>query len=122
MENTTIFSTSYPLRILIAEDHRDPQSTTKNMLCTLGYHPEVAANSSEMLQMAGAKAYDLILLDIDMPEAEQMIADRLRTKGGFRQICLEARMDHCIRKPVDLRELRLQLKACSLLTGSCQIR
>ena len=137
MENTTFFSTIYPLRILIAEDHPDPQSTTKNMLCTLGYHPEVAANGREMLQMAGTKAYDLILMDINVPEAEKMIADRLRTKGatrpliiamtgtkkaGLRQVCLEAGMDHCIQKPVDPRELRLQLKACSLLTGSCQIR
>lgn len=103
----------------------------------LGYRPEVAADSKEMLTMTKAGSYDVILMDVDMPEAEQLLPGRLQTEGArrplvigltdcmkpdFRQMCLQARMDHCICTPVDAQELELQLKACSVLTGNSRVQ
>ena len=137
MENTATFSFKYPLKILIAEIGRDLRSSTLEMLRTLGYRPEVAADSNEMLTMTKANSYDVILMDVHMPEAEQMLPGQLRTgdarrplvigltdsgKPDFQQICLQARMDHCICMPVDAREFKLQLKACSVLTGNSRVR
>ena len=137
MENTATFSFNYPLRILIAERGRDLPSSTLDMLCTLGYRPEVAVNSNEMLTMTKANSYDVIMMDIDMAEAEQMLPGQLRPGGagrplviglsdrmkpGFQELCLQARMDHCISTPVDPREFKLQLKACSVLTGNRRVQ
>lgn len=136
MENSAAFSFKYPLKILLAECGRDICSSVLEMLCMLGYRPEVAADSSEVLTMANNTSFDVILMDIHMPEAEQILPGQLRAGGarrplvialtdsmkpGFRQLCLQARMDHCISTPVDPRELRLQLKACSVLTGNRRV-
>ena len=87
--------------------------------------------------MMKANNYDVILMDIRMPEVEQMFPGRLGTGGksrplvialtdnrkpGFQELCLQARMDHCIHTPVDPRELKLHLKACSVLTGNCRVQ
>ena len=137
MENAAIFSKNYPLNILIAENNPVAQVTTKSILTELGYQPEEAANGQEVLNMTSRKAYDVILMDIHMPEVEGMLVDWLsvgqarrpliiamtnKTKLGFRQVCLQVEMDHFINKPVDPKELSLQLKACSILAGNCRIR
>lgn len=137
MENTATFSFEYPLKILVAEAGRALRSSTLDMLCTLGYRPEVAANSKEMLSMMQVNSYDVILMDIHMPEVEHMLPGRVRPGGarrplvialtdsikpGLQELCLQARMDHCINTPVDPRELRLQLKACSVLTGNRRVQ
>ena len=137
MENAAKFSNYYPLNILIAENNPVAQATTKGILTELGYQPEEATNGQEVLNMTSRKAYDVILMDIHMPEVEGMLGDWLsagqarrpliiamtnKTKLGFRQVCLQVEMDHSINKPVDPKELSLQLKACSILAGNCRIR
>jgi two-component system capsular synthesis sensor histidine kinase RcsC len=90
-----------------------------------------------MLRLAGKRSYDVILTDVRPGGLEKVLGNQPQTekssrplvialtdpaKPGFDDSCLDAGMDHCISKPVDQRELRLQLKACSLLTGNCRIR
>ncbi|HEV3325223.1 MAG TPA: response regulator [Puia sp.] len=137
MENTAIFSKEFPLDILIAADNPHAQATTKGILINLGYQPEVAVNGQEMMSMTSTKSYDVILVDIQMPEAEGMLVARQRDRQArrpliiamtghalqdFRQNCLKERMDSFINNPPDPKELTLQLKACSVLTGHRSIR
>jgi CheY-like chemotaxis protein len=137
MDNIPIISKEFPLTILIAAINTDAQVTTKGALIKLGYQPEIAANGQDLLHMTTTRSYDVILIDIQMPEVEGMLALRQRdqqhcrplfiamtgdAKLDFRQTCLTAEMDHTISEPVDTRELSLQLKACSVLTGHHRIR
>jgi CheY-like chemotaxis protein len=136
MENAIKFSKDYPLNILIAEPNEDSRFSAHHILTQLGYRPEIAKTSQEMLNMTSQKSYDVILMDIRMPEAEDIVASRqsetdnrrpifiAMTMSGqtdFREMWLEAGMDHSISKPVDPAELSLQLMACSVLTGNRRI-
>jgi CheY-like chemotaxis protein len=136
MENSVKFSKAYPLNILIAESNPDPRFSTQDILIRLGYRPEIAKTSREMLNMTSEKSYDVVLMDTRMPEAEDVLAFRLSNtnsrrpifiamtmsgQADFREIFLQEGMDHSISKPVDLAELSLQLMACSVLTGSRRI-
>lgn len=137
MKNAIQFSTAYPLSILLAEPFQDSPSAARDILVDLGYEPELATTSRELLVKSSQKFYDVILMDIRMPDAEYALASRLSdtdcrrpifiamaTSGrtNLREMYLREGMDHSISKPVDRAELCLQLKACSLLTGNCRIR
>lgn len=136
MENA-IFSTHYPLTILVAEHNHDAHSSTKGILLQLGYSPEVASSSQEMMSMTSQKKYDVVLMDIQMPEVEGVLATRSGDSDTGRpifiamtvsdptdtgEVYLRPGMDHSICKPVDPDELTLQLKACSVLSGTRRIR
>ena len=137
MENTALFSTSYPLSILIADSNPEAHLTTKNLLCQLGYQPEMAVSRQEVQNKTSTKAYDVILVDIQMLEMEGMPAvtglfrqnkrplivsmTGSNARLNFKQVCLKVETDHSITKPVDMNELSLQLKAYSLLMGKCRI-
>jgi CheY-like chemotaxis protein len=137
MENQINFSSAYPLAILVAEPVHDSVSATHDILIQMGYRPEIASTSQEMLALTSQKSYDVVLMDVRMPEAENVVAscvsdsdDRrpifiAMTSGGrnnFKEIHLSEEMDHSISKPVDRDELSLQLMACSVLTGNRRIR
>ncbi|HXB33146.1 MAG TPA: response regulator [Puia sp.] len=137
MENSIKFSRAYPLNILIAEPCHDSRSSAHDVLTQLGYQPELATSSREMLNMAGQKFYDVILVDTRMPEAEDVlvtcrnesdsrrpifIAMTVSGRTNLKEMYLCEGMDHSISKPVDPVELSLQLMACSVLTGNRRIR
>lgn len=136
MENTTLFSTSYPLSILIADPNPEAHLTTKNLLCQLGYQPEEAASRQEVQNKTSTKAYDVILMDLIMLEMEGIpvvtglyrqnkrpliVSMTGNARLNFKQVCLQVEMDHSITRPLDLNELSLQLKAYSLLMGNCRV-
>jgi CheY-like chemotaxis protein len=136
MENTTLFSTSYPLSILIADPNPEAHVTTKDLLCQLGYQPELAASRQEIQNKTSTKAYDVILVDLQILEAEGIpaVAGLYRqnkrplivsmtghARLNFKQVCLTVGTDHSITRPVDLNELSLQLRAYCVLTGNCRI-
>lgn len=135
MENTTLFSSSYPLNILIADPDPETHLTTKNLLCQLGYQPEMAASCREVQSKTSAKAYDVILVDIRMLEEEGIpavtglygqnkrpliVSMTGNARLNFKQVCLQVKTDHSITRPVDLNELSLQLQAYSVLMGKCR--
>lgn len=121
MENSIYFSKDYPLSILIAEADHDSRLSAKEALTQLGYQPEIATTGRKLLQMTSSNKFDVILMDTAIPEAESILAsplagNELAGDDSRRPILI------AITKPVDLAELSLQLKACTLLTGSRRIR
>ncbi|MEO7922254.1 MAG: response regulator [Chitinophagaceae bacterium] len=120
------FSTKFPLRILIAEDNLINQKIAMKILTRLGYQPKIANNGREALEMCGEEQFDIILMDVQMPEmdgleATRMIRGKLERQPiimamtanvlqGDRDACMQAGMDGYISKPIDIKELLSQLE------------
>ncbi len=113
------------LGILLAEDNVVNQKVTQKMLSKLGYRATVVANGIEVLQALENQHYDVILMDVQMPEIDGLEATRAirqRWKDGpkiiamtasalkgDREMCLAAGMDDYISKPVSMEELARKL-------------
>jgi signal transduction histidine kinase/CheY-like chemotaxis protein len=116
-----------PLRILLAEDHATNRKLALLILERLGYRADVAANGLEVLSALERQPYDLVLMDIQMPEMDGLEATRRivqRWPKGSRprivamtanatkedyQACMEAGMDDYVAKPVRVKELTVAL-------------
>jgi CheY-like chemotaxis protein len=122
------------LRILMAEDNIINQKVMLRMLNKLGYLAEVVCNGLEVLQALERQPYDVILMDVQMPEMDGIeTAKKIREKWpdrpkivaitayalqGDRERCLAAGMDDYISKPVKLEELQVVLRSYSRLWTS----
>jgi CheY-like chemotaxis protein len=120
------FAKQYPLKILIAEDDRINQKMAMRTLAKLGYSPDIAQDGKEVLEEVSKVKYDLILMDVQMPEMDGLEATRMiricltdqpviiamtaNAMGGDREECLQAGMDDYISKPVHLEELVVRLE------------
>ena len=112
-----------PLRILLADDNRVNQKVGSAFLQKMGYRVEVASNGLEVIQALGRQPFDLIFLDVQMPEMDgfeaarqirstwseaerpRLIAMTGNAMQGDREKCLEAGMDDYISKPIRVKEL-----------------
>ena len=119
------------LRILLAEDNVTNQKVTLRMLNKLGYKGDVAANGLEVLQALERQTYDVVLMDVQMPEMDgleatkvirqrwpegpRIIAMTASALKGDREICLSAGMDSYISKPTKMEGLRAALEFCTSL-------
>jgi len=121
-------ATRIPLRLLLADDNPINQKVGLSVLQKLGYRADVANNGIEVLQALDRKAYDIIFLDVQMPEMDGLEATRkicerwprekrpciIAMTGnalmGDRERCLDAGMDDYITKPVRIAELQNALE------------
>ncbi len=123
------FAATHPLRLLLADDNAVNQKVGAMLLHRLGYKTDLAANGLEVLQALDTTPYDLIFLDVQMPEMDgyetarrviarwqgrnpgrpRMVAMTGNAMQGDREKCLEAGMDDYISKPVRVEELKAML-------------
>ena len=119
-----------PLRILLAEDNMVNQQVALQLLQRMGYRADVAGNGLEVLEALTRQSYDVILMDVQMPEMDglaatlricqkysvqerpRIIAMTANAMLGDREMCLEAGMDDYISKPIRVEELVGALSKC----------
>jgi PAS domain S-box-containing protein len=119
-----------PLRILVAEDNQVNQHLALQLLARMGYRADVAGNGLEAIQALRRQTYDLVFMDVHMPEMDGLTATRhicqewspatrpriiamtANAMQGDRENCLNAGMDDYISKPIRVEELVQSLKTC----------
>jgi CheY-like chemotaxis protein len=112
----------HPLKILLAEDNAVNQKLALHLLKQMSYHAEVAVNGLEAVAALKTQPYDVIIMDVQMPEMDGLEATRvIRSTKEFQQpriigltanamlsdraMCLAAGMDDYITKPIRINEL-----------------
>ncbi len=135
MSNTVESSCEHHgLRILVAEDIKINQLVVIAILNRLGYEADVASNGLEVLESLKTKTYDVILMDICMPEMDGLetssiirqqsqefgepwiIAVTAHPVLGDHQKCVQAGMNDYISKPISLKTVTAALdryKSCA---------
>ncbi len=130
-------SKDHPLRILLAEDNVVNQKVATYILHRMGYRADVVANGLEVLAAIALQTYDLIFMDVQMPEMDGLQTTRLIVNNwqqgkltdkpmivamtanamqGDREICLVAGMDDYLSKPIRPSELVRILLECPSIT------
>jgi CheY-like chemotaxis protein/HPt (histidine-containing phosphotransfer) domain-containing protein len=120
----------HPLRILLAEDNAVNQKLAVRLLQQMGYRADIAGNGLEALESIERQPYDVVLMDVQMPDMDGLEASRqicakwpreerpriiamtANAMTGDREICLEAGMDDYITKPIRVNELVAALAQC----------
>jgi PAS domain S-box-containing protein len=118
------------MRVLVAEDNAVNRQLALALLGKLGYQADVVENGREALDALDRQAYDVVLMDVQMPEldgleATRRIRDRFRSEEGptiiamtanamegDREECLAAGMDDYLGKPIRVDELSRALARC----------
>ena len=118
-----------PLRVLVAEDNAVNQRVALRLLQRLGYRADVVNNGLEVIEAVEREAYDVVLMDIQMPEMDGLQAARWITQRrapgagpriiamtanampGDREAYLAAGMDAYVAKPIVAAELDAALRA-----------
>jgi PAS domain S-box-containing protein len=118
----------HPLRILLVEDNVINQRMIKLMLQRMGYQPNVVNNGLEALAILHSKTYDVVLMDVQMPEMDGLTATQricqewsantrpwivaltASAMWGERDRCLASGMDDYLSKPIRIKELMEVLK------------
>ncbi len=120
------FAKKHPLRILIAEDQPVNQVLVKMLLNKLGYEPLLASNGKEVISLLQHHQFDVILMDVQMPEMDGLEATRtIRLLSVYqpsiiaitanalkedKEICLNAGMNDYISKPIKPEQLKDALR------------
>jgi CheY-like chemotaxis protein len=113
----------HPLRILLAEDNLVNQKLALRLLSQMGYRADVAANGIEAIEAVQRQPYDVVLMDVQMPEMDgldaarqicarwqpqerpRIVAMTANAMQGDRDMCLAAGMDDYLTKPIRVERL-----------------
>ena len=136
------FASRRPLRVLLCDDNFINQKVATRILQQLGYEPDLATNGQEALDALGQKPYDMIFMDVMMPEMDGLEATRAirelqqaSDKGHFnsriviiamtaqamqgdREKCIAAGMDDYLAKPIRPNDVRAVIERWSVEAGS----
>jgi len=122
------FARRLPLRVLLADDNPINQKVGLSVLHKLGYRAEIACNGLEVIKALENKPFDILFLDVQMPEMDGLeCAQHLNQRWtrdkrpiiiamtgnalmGDREKCLAAGMDDYISKPVRIADLQATLE------------
>ncbi|MDA8020917.1 MAG: ATP-binding protein [Thermoanaerobaculia bacterium] len=108
-------------KILLAEDDEINQHVALEMLASLGHQADLATNGLEVLDALARKPYDLIFLDVQMPELDgldtarrihaerssspYLVAMTAHAMEGYREVCLAAGMHDYVAKPIRTKKI-----------------
>ncbi|HEY8245340.1 MAG TPA: response regulator, partial [Casimicrobiaceae bacterium] len=113
----------HPLRILVAEDNVVNQKLALRILQQMGYRADLASNGIEAVESVRRQVYDVVLMDVQMPEMDgldaaraicaryavgerpRIIAMTANAMQGDRDLCLAAGMDDYLTKPIRVERL-----------------
>ncbi|MBD2189855.1 response regulator [Pseudanabaena mucicola] len=111
----------FPLKILLAEDNIVNQKVATSFLAKLGYAIDIASNGYEVLELLRQRSYDVILMDIHMPEMDGIVTTKnifaefpqkpwiialtANALSGDRDLCLKLGMQDYISKPLQVAPL-----------------
>ena len=113
----------HPLRILLAEDNVVNQKLALRILQQMGYRADLASNGLEAIESVRRQTYDVILMDVQMPEMDgldaareicarwqpherpRIVAMTANAMQGDRDMCLAAGMDDYLTKPIRVERL-----------------
>ncbi|MFO1325593.1 MAG: GAF domain-containing protein [Burkholderiales bacterium] len=116
-------ATRHPLRILLAEDNVVNQKLALRILQQMGYRADLASNGIEAVESVARQAYDVVLMDVQMPEMDgleaarticarwpaderpRIVAMTANAMQGDRDLCLAAGMDDYLTKPIRVERL-----------------
>jgi CheY-like chemotaxis protein len=119
-----------PLSILLAEDNVVNQKVALRILGRMGYRADVAANGLEVVEALETRAYEVVLMDVQMPEMDgieaarhicgrwkpqerpYLVAMTANAMQGDRERCFAAGMDDYVSKPVRIEQLKEALVRC----------
>jgi len=124
----------HPLRILLAEDNVVNQKLAMRLLQQMGYRADLASNGIEAIECVERQPYDVVLMDVQMPDMDGLEAARRITAKwsagerprivamtanamqGDRELCLAAGMDDYLTKPIRVNQLVAALDSVTART------